>query len=680
MKITLRKILFNSICMLFLLTFGVSSAKSINVDSLKIILHETKDDSNKSEILLQLAREINSVNKEKSAEYYIEALKYQLDKFKKAALLDTIGIINWQLGNFHDAIIYFEQSLLFFNELQDSVWLGKVNNNLGAVNWGLGNSILALEYYQTGLEIRRAKKDMIGVSNILNNIGIIYQEWGLNDEAFKWHNEALEIAVDINMAPAIAYSYSNIGKCYENKNEFDTALKYYQLGYNILLEDVKHFRSLTLFLTHIGRVYSKMGKPTLALVNLKKSLFYSKKMNNKNRIAIAEHQLGKTFFEINKIDSASKYINSSYKIAIQKNYIDLIKDNEFVLSKIEEKKGNFTKALKYFKSASEMKDSTFNKDKITKFTNLQVKYSLEQKDKENTILRKDNEIQSLIINQQKNIRTGLIITGVFFLIILLILLRSRNSIKKVNAKLQDSEKKLVELNANKDKFLSIISHDLKSPFGGLLGITDLLDNDFDELTQSEQKEMVKLIKHSANNIYDLLDDLLAWVQTQIGRMEYNFETLNLKKKSDVVLNLLNVNSSKKGIAIRNNIADNSLVFADSISVETVIRNLLSNAIKFTPENGEIIIDSYKEDDKIVVTVSDNGIGLSQEDKNKLFKIEVHHTTVGTNKEKGTGVGLILCKELVEKNGGEIWVESELNKGSKFSFTLPLAKIENDLKF
>jgi len=671
MKITLRKILFYFVAVLFIITLKVISAQPSKIDSLKKNLNETKVDANKSELLLQLARLTNSLNKEDAIKYYIEALPYQLVKFNKAAILDTIGLFNWQLGNFPEAIIYFEQSLSLFDELQDSLWLGKLNNNLGAVNRGLGNSIEALEYYQAALNIRRSIKDMLGVSNILNNIGIIYQDWGLNNEAFKWHNEALGIAQNIKNSAAIAYSYANIGKCFENKNEFEKALNYYQLGYETLLEDDKYFRSLSLFLVHIGRVNSKMGELKLALSNLKESLIYAQKINNKNRVAISEYHLGKTFLELNQLDSARKYINNSSKVSLQQNYVDLIRDNEFILSSIEEKKGNLSKALKHFKSASEMKDSTFNKEKITKFTDLQVKYSLEQKDKENTILKKNNEIQRLTINQQKNIRTGLMIIGVFAFIVLVIIARSRSSIKKLNLKLQESEKELLAINANKDKFFSIISHDLKSPFGGLLGIADMLVADYDELSKEEIKEMIQIVNHSSKNIYELLDGLLQWAQAQSGRGDYNFKRISILNTINKVIELHKITASSKKISIINNIDQNIFAFADELSIETILRNLVTNAIKFTNENGKIVSEAVVRNDKVYISVEDTGIGLSKDDLEKLFKIEYHLTKEGTNREIGTGLGLILCKELVAKNGGEIWAESEEGKGSKFVFTLPL---------
>ena len=240
---------------------------------------------------------------------------------------------------------------------------------------------------------------------------------------------------------------------------------------------------------------------------------------------------------------------------------------------------------------------------------------------------------------------------------------------QLNTKLEESKKGLLESNANKDKFFSIISHDLKSPFGSILGITEILISDYDELSSDEIKEMVQILRNSSVNVYKLLEGLLEWARTQTDRMEYEFKSIDFYETSINVAALLKSSAQNKNIFLNNGVKENSIVYADEKAIETVLRNLIANAIKFTQPDGTIKIESENKEDEVTISVSDNGIGMSEDDKNKLFKIEVHHTTVGTNNEAGTGVGLILCKELVKKHGGKIWVESELGKGSKFVFTI-----------
>ncbi len=243
--------------------------------------------------------------------------------------------------------------------------------------------------------------------------------------------------------------------------------------------------------------------------------------------------------------------------------------------------------------------------------------------------------------------------------------------KKWEKEIFKAQQRLEEENANKDKFFSIISHDLKAPFGALLGIAQLLEEDFDEMTDPERKEMIHVARKSANNIYELLEGLLEWSRAKTGRMEFTPSIINLHETSLHVIQVLEQNAKNKNIRILNNLGNNSSAYIDEKMYRTVLRNLIANAIKFTAKGGEINISSKIKKGQIEISVSDNGIGMTSEETNKLFRIEIHHTTLGTENESGTGVGLILCKELVEKNKGKIWVESEFGNGSIFKFTLPV---------
>ncbi len=235
--------------------------------------------------------------------------------------------------------------------------------------------------------------------------------------------------------------------------------------------------------------------------------------------------------------------------------------------------------------------------------------------------------------------------------------------------LESLNEELKQANISKDKFFSIIAHDLKSPFSALLGYTQIFREDFDELSKDEIKTFTESISEITKNIYQLLLDLLDWARLQTGRMEIVPTNFNLYMIILSSINALKPMAEKKKIEISFAGEKNSVVFADENMIKTVLRNLISNAIKFTHENGKISITVHKENDKIITCVEDNGVGISEEHLDKMFKFDAHHTSLGTADEKGTGLGLILCKEMIEKNGGEIWVESELGKGSKFYFSL-----------
>ncbi len=240
-----------------------------------------------------------------------------------------------------------------------------------------------------------------------------------------------------------------------------------------------------------------------------------------------------------------------------------------------------------------------------------------------------------------------------------------------NAKLIESEKELLELNSMKDKFFSIIAHDLKNPLASFKDITCLMAENYNEFSETERLEFIELMKDSSKQIYSLLENLLQWSRSQTGKIIFDPDQIDIKMIADSTLSLLKIHSDNKKIRLINNIEKSLYAFGVANMISTVIRNLVSNAIKFTDENGEIRLKAKPEGDFVRVSIIDDGVGMKAGDMDKLFRIDVNHSTIGTGDEKGTGLGLILCKEFVEKNGGKIWVESKRGVGSTFSFTVPL---------
>ncbi|MDP4175166.1 MAG: PAS domain-containing sensor histidine kinase [Bacteroidota bacterium] len=240
----------------------------------------------------------------------------------------------------------------------------------------------------------------------------------------------------------------------------------------------------------------------------------------------------------------------------------------------------------------------------------------------------------------------------------------------LNKQLFKSEEELKTSNAAKDKFFSIIAHDLRSPFTSLIGLSGIIVSDCDTMSNEEIKSFVINIHKSAMNVFNLLENLLQWSRIQTGRMEYVPAKFDIYDIVEQAISVLLGNAVKKGIDIISEVPLNSLVIADCNMVSSVIQNLISNSIKFTNRGGTVKISVNELVKYFEISVSDNGVGIPQKDIDKLFRIDVHHTTAGTGNEKGTGLGLILCKELIEKNGGKIWAESTPGEGTTFRFTLP----------
>jgi len=234
-----------------------------------------------------------------------------------------------------------------------------------------------------------------------------------------------------------------------------------------------------------------------------------------------------------------------------------------------------------------------------------------------------------------------------------------------------NEKKLREINATKDKLFSIIAHDLKSPYNAQLGFLELLLENDSSYSEEQRKKFIKTVYHSTKQSFALLDNLLVWSRTQTGKIPFNPVDLLLAQVFEEAIDLQRYAAQAKNIIIDTELCKDDLeVTADPEMVNTILRNLLSNAIKFTPEDGRILLGAKTaSDNKTLIYVKDTGVGIPQDVRHQLFDTTSNYSTVGTNKEKGTGIGLILCREFVERNGGKIWVESENGKGSTFYFTL-----------
>lgn len=243
--------------------------------------------------------------------------------------------------------------------------------------------------------------------------------------------------------------------------------------------------------------------------------------------------------------------------------------------------------------------------------------------------------------------------------------------KKAELQLKESEKRLLELNATKDKFFSIIAHDLKSPFTSIIGLSELLAEQVGRKDYDGIEEYANMIQSSSWRAMDLLTNLMEWSRSQTGRIEFNPVSINMAELIDEVSELLNVAAKQKNITISKDLPAGLTLFADRLMINTVLRNLISNAVKYTNNGGTIKISAVLKEKELEVSVKDNGIGLKKEALDKLFHIEESVSTPGTQDEEGTGLGLILCKDFVSKHGGKIRAESEPGNGSRFVFTIPV---------
>jgi two-component system sensor histidine kinase/response regulator len=255
------------------------------------------------------------------------------------------------------------------------------------------------------------------------------------------------------------------------------------------------------------------------------------------------------------------------------------------------------------------------------------------------------------------------------------IIRQNEELLELNAnlekKVEQRTQELHDLNATKDKFFSIIAHDLKNPFNTLLGFTELILDTLDDFTTDKLREIIEILHSTSKQSYALLENLLEWSRSQTGRLDMKAEMVDMHDLIEENFNLLSNQAAKKKVMLSSSVQVHTFAFADANMIRTVIRNLISNAIKYTKEGGKINCSSSIKENNLLVEVSDTGIGIKPQNLEKIFRIDENYSTRGTEDESGTGLGLILCKEFICRNGGNIWAESTFGEGSTFKFTLPL---------
>jgi len=593
-----------------------------------------------------------------------DSLEIRLNDLKASQKVDLLIKISkkyWRT-NPPKSLKLSERAYKLARQLNYAKGIGDALNTLGVNNAITGNFDKALEYLHKSLRIRDSLGDQRGISNIYHDLGIVYSNLGKINKSIQFNLKSLDINKSLKDSLLIGKSLSNLGNNYWALGDYDKALKYYKDAL-VMHEKQKSKLGIAQQLNNIGLTYYAENQLKEALKYYRQALKIREEINDRYGIAYSLNNIGIIYGKLKNYDVAKKYLFEGLTIA---GNIKSVEQSKVILSsllKLYKAKGDYKNAFKYLLAYSELQDSLARKINSSKTSNYMNLFQRELEKKNNELARKNNELNKEIISRQKAL-IALIIIGSLLLIALVIVLYSSNiHRKKINDKLR-------ELNASKDKFFSIIGHDLRQPFNSILGYTNLLIDEFDELSTDEKKLYLTSIKNSADNSFKLLDNLLQWARLQAGRIEINKEIIDPNYLIKSSVKLLSGIADEKNITIETNLEENLTAYADESMVAMIIRNLITNAIKFTNPGGKIKITSSSHNKSIIVSVEDNGVGISKEDLANLFKIDVQHSALGTNKEKGTGLGLILVKEFLQKNNGKIRVVSELGKGSLFSFSLP----------
>lgn len=611
-------LLFIYLMLLNVNTFAINTNK---IDSLEKIISNIPEKIRSSK-LIELASKCLYNSPQKSI--YLSKKAYELatksdNQIERIEAIRTIGVAFFIQDKYDEALKYYLQALEISKQINDKSQIAVNLMNIGSLYSSWKKYSVALKYYEEALEILKKNNENKGLTKVYNNIGMINLICGNYNDALKYFDNSIKISTMLKDSFGIAHTLDNIGIVYSKKEDYTLALLSMEKSLSIS-ERVSDDHGAALTMTDIGEVYMKRKMYEKALVYFEKSLFILKKINDKSAQKICYENILQLYFLNNGND----------------------------------------KFLEYFKFYTAISDSLTQEENSKQLAELQVKYETEKKDDEINILSKEQKIQNLELSKQKNFRNYLIIL-VLLVTILVFAVYNRYLIKK------RSETNLQILNQTKNKFFSIISHDLRGPINALLAITERLTIKSGQMTKDEVYNTSSKVFKSLESLNILLENLLNWSLSQIGSTQFH---LTSQKLADLVAQQVSpIITNEKKIHLTWDIREDIYVDADNNVIKTVLRNLLNNAYKFTGEGGFIKIYVIEKNSHYEVCVEDNGIGILPEDTQKLFRIDIKHTTDGTAKEKGTGLGLVLCKELLQKTNENIWVESVSDRGSIFKFTL-----------
>jgi signal transduction histidine kinase/tetratricopeptide (TPR) repeat protein len=572
--------------------------------------------------------------------------KKSMPKFEKALELAKqiddrrleLNIINTMAqnysfeGNYAEALNLNLKGIDIARQTDCNKMLSILNENIAGLYAEQKDFKNALIFYDTVQKINRRIGDEIIDAETQSNLAALYKDAKNFKYAMFNINQSITTFEKNKIYDWLAYAFEVKGDIYLEQEKYQWALYWYDQSNMLFKNQIEDDRIRIQLLNGMAKVYLGLEQDSLSMVHAKEGLEISK-----------------------KIKSLQGQIDCSE-----------------TLYKLHKRNEEHIEALAYLENFKKLSDSLFKDNNKQSLSLLETKLHYEQEKQE---LIESNKIA---LAKQRNYIYFSIIILFILSIIILVVRHSAKTQKKLNKELQEKsqavserEAQLNEINKTKTKLFSIIGHDLRGPIGGLQGLLKLFTDG--EISKNEFISFIPKLKADVENIAFTLNNLLTWGQNQLNGVVTKPKRISLNKIVENNIQLLTELAYSKSIKMINQLPENPQIWADQNQIDIVVRNLLSNAIKFTPDNGLITIEAKEKEGMWQISVRDTGIGMNKEIQKKIFEDSTNITTYGTNNEKGTGLGLSLCKEMVLKNNGEIWVESVPRKGTSFFFTLPKAE-------
>ena len=664
-------------------SFSHLHAQDSRTDSLldmSVVLTDNELASTFYELSLSLQKEYPD-----SALYFANRAELMLQRNDPESLLPFLFKSKGQIYEYklvtERSLLYYKKAYDEFIKLENYTEIGNCALKMGNLYYDMANYSEAYFFYMQSLNAYERENDQIGIARMENNLGLVSHAMGRLSEAEKHYQKAYTIYRENGLSTEEYRALSNIGSIYYDRELYDTALVYYQevmdqLDPDSLASSVE-YHILSGVYNNTALAYNELGDQQLALDYFRKGLSLARSADDQYTVGSVYVNLGSVFGEMGNEESALYYLHRALRIAQQRTFRSLELEVYEELAKLHAKPGSYASAYNWMVRYDTLYKSLFNEEQSAQIMRLRSRYEQEISEKEILQLQSESQVQKML----NKLFIIFIVVIVALAIIIAVNLRSKKLTNQMLAernlqisnaiqKLSESENELQKLNKSKDRIFSVVAHDLRNPVAAVTGFSELLYDNFEEFPVDTQKEYLLQILQGTQRIQNLLENLLIWARSQMKAVKYEPETFKVKGLLAESVREMKANLDHKKVDCLLKIETSCVVFADKAMIRTVFRNLIINAIKFSFPGGKIRITSETTENGCHIMVSDDGIGIQPEIQEKLFTANEVVSTPGTTGESGSGLGLVICKEFLERNQGEIAVESEPGNGSTFIVKLP----------
>jgi signal transduction histidine kinase len=531
-----------------------------------------------------------------------------------------------------------------------------------------GNTAPAVEYYQQAYEIAQATTDLLLQADAYNHLGSAYDVLGQFELSITYHQKALALRTQMNHPADMAKSYNNLGEAYLKSNQPDSAL--INLSKSLETSIKSEYKKGTVkAITNMGRLPNKWMNKEIEY-NLQTALELSQNAGYDAGIANSNLQIAQQLYQREEYNKSLEHYNMALEKAQNARLSELYPEIHYGLHLCFLKLNKLKKAIWHLNEYAELEKTRMENLNQRQLSELFILFESEKKEKQNQMLIAENATKEMAL-KRKNIMILIFITSLVSLsVIIWMIYKQLNQKHKAIAIQQLLNKELEKANRDKDKLMSIIAHELRNPLYWFQNLTQSLSSRFKEMPPEKVEKSLMALDESAKNTFHLMDNLLFWSRSRLNRISVKKETINIKELAESATQIFSSIINQKQISLHININQEYIINTDVNLISCVIRNLVSNAIKFTPQKGFIKIDATQKENSTEISVTDSGIGITNQQKNDLLN-NINFSGNGFLNEKGTGFGLKLCNEFVNMCGGHFQIDHNYQNGARFIVVFPM---------